>query len=68
MSDRLEFYDGDTPVAFVKSSIVPTVGSKISIKKVTWTVTRVSYALDHSGGADSERDMRANIDIERVKP
>ena len=67
MGDRIEFYDSEGKsgrdfVASAKSQMVPPVGSKISIRKKTWEVVSVSYALDH---ADDPRlaAMRANVEL-----
>jgi hypothetical protein len=60
--DMIEYYDGDKILASVKSSMVPMVGAKISIRGKTWKVASVTYALDH---ADDflRTGMRANIDL-----
>lgn len=60
--DRVEFYDGRQLIAAAASSIVPPVDSKISIRGKTWTVTRVTFALDHADEI-AERGMRANVDL-----
>lgn len=60
----IEFYDGDAPLAVVVSSMVPPVGSSISIRGKTWEVTRVTYALDYAD-LPLERGMRANVDVTR---
>ena len=62
----VEFYDGDKIVSRVESEMVPTVGSKISIRKTVWKVVNVTYALDY---ADKiwETQMRANVSLEEVK-
>jgi hypothetical protein len=62
IDDVIEFYDGDTMVASVKSSMVPPVGAKISIRGKTWTVMRVTYALDHADDPQG-KGMRANVDL-----
>jgi hypothetical protein len=49
--DRIEFYIGGVNKgihAAVESSHAPLVGEKISIRKVTYTVTARSWALDHA--------------------
>ena len=61
--DKIEYYDGDRIVASVESSMVPTVGSRISIRKKTWSVVRVTFALDHAD-EPMEKGMRANVEIE----
>ena len=46
------------------SSMVPLVGSKISIRAETYTVTSVTYAIDNS--TDSQLcGMRANVDVKK---
>lgn len=67
IDDFIEFYDGDSLVAYVKSSMVPPVGSKISIRGKTWTVARVTYALDHADDPQG-KGMRANVDLKPDKP
>jgi len=63
-NDKIEFYADDNMVCVVASSMVPAVGSKISIRGKTWAVTRITYALDHADERH-ERSMRANIDVVR---
>lgn len=62
--DTVEFYDGMHLIAQARSSMVPPVGAKISIRKEVWTVQRVTYALDHADKMH-ERGMRANVDVVR---
>jgi hypothetical protein len=62
MKNKIEFYDGDNLIAVVDSAIVPPVGSKINIRKKTWMVDGITYALDHASMI-SERCMRANVDL-----
>ena len=61
--DKIEFYDGEKLVASLNSSMVPTVGGKIVIRKKIWTVVRVTYALDYADRL-LEEAMRANVDLE----
>lgn len=44
----IECYDGDArhPFAHVYSPAVPRVGDLINIKKVTWRVRTVTWAID----------------------
>jgi len=68
----IEFYNADgTPgrdlVQSVESPMVPPVGSKISIRKQTWEVVNVTYALDEADNPMIAR-MRANVDLRRLKP
>lgn len=58
----IEFYDGAVLVASVESEMAPLVGSKISIRKKTWQVERITYALDHADD-QRERRMRCNVDL-----
>ncbi len=62
IDDVVEFYDGDAMVAVVKSSMVPPVGARISIRGKTWAVVRVTYALDHADDPQG-KGMRANVDL-----
>ncbi len=62
--DAIEFYDGKNLISRVRSSMVPPVGAKISIRKQVWSVLRVTYALDHADEVH-ERGMRANVDLAR---
>ena len=63
-NDTIEFYDGDKIVISVRSTMVPPEGSKISIRKQTWTVRRVTYAVDYAADYIQQRSMRANVDLE----
>jgi hypothetical protein len=65
--DGIEFYNVDgTPgrdlIATVKSPMVPPTGAKISIRKRTWEVVSVTYALDDSDDRSMAK-MRANVDL-----
>ena len=62
-NDLIEFYDGNNRIAHVHSSIVPAVGSMVSIRSQTFKVVRVTYALDRADGMASEKIMRANVDL-----
>jgi hypothetical protein len=65
VNDQVEFWrDSGGLIASVASSIVPPAGSFISIKGETWLVSRVTYAIDHSGAAYAERIMRANVELQ----
>ena len=69
MKDRIEFYNEATTrlVAVVESSMIPPVGSKVSICLETWTVKQVTFALDYSDDPIIRR-LRCNIDIEKEQP
>lgn len=60
--EAIEFYDGEYLIATVKSSMVPPVGAKISIRGKAWKVMRVTYALDHADDPQG-KGMRANVDL-----
>jgi len=65
--DRIEYYNADCPagrdlIAAIDSSMVPPVGAKISIRKVTWEVMFVSYCLDDAGCSTLSR-MRACVNL-----
>lgn len=64
-TDRVEYYNGDAkhPMVSIESSIVPTVGSFVSIEKVTWIVKSVTFAVDYSASAHKEH--RANVTLEK---
>ena len=64
MRTVIEFYEANTPqmIAIVESAMVPTVGSMISIRGVTWKVASVSYAVDNASSYN-DKVMRANIDL-----
>ena len=63
LKDQIEFYDGDRLIKTMESSMVPLVGSQISIRKETWTVISVTYAIDHADKLFESR-MRACVDLE----
>jgi phosphotransferase system IIB component len=62
--DTVEFYTDTRLLVRVNSSIVPLVGSMINIKKITYKVTSVTFAVDHADGVWPA--MRCNIDLEEV--
>lgn len=63
----IEFYEGDAkyPFAHVRSSGVPREGEYISIRKETWLVSRVTWALDQPEG--SQATLRANVELVRAR-
>jgi hypothetical protein len=67
MSDTIEFYDGEALVCRVESSMIPVIGSKISIRKQVYTIMRVTFALDHAD-EPREKKMRCNVDLRKVSP
>lgn len=62
MGDVIEFYSSGGLLVVVSSSMVPTVGSFISIRGKTWKVTNVTFAVDYADSR-SERRMRCNVDV-----
>lgn len=64
--DTVEYYIPEGLLAVANSAIVPPVGGLISIKKKTYIVTRVTYALDYVDES-LRQTMRANVDLELVK-
>lgn len=62
----IEFYDGDAPHPFasVRADAVPRKGEFINIRKQTWLVGRVTWALDSS---DGDQTLRANVEMGKVK-
>ena len=65
MGDKIEFYQNDVLKAVVRTSMIPTVGSLISIKKLAHKIINVSFSLDYADQPDSV--MRCNVDIEPLK-
>ena len=62
--DSLEFYYGDILVARACSSMVPVVGTKISIKKKPWLIEAVNFSVDYS---DEDRcSMRCNVELDEI--
>lgn len=58
----IEFYDGDAahPFAWVRADAVPRRGEFVNIRKQTWLVSRVTWALDSSDGVTT---LRANVEL-----
>lgn len=58
----VEFYGpGGELLTVVATSMVPTKGAFINIRKVTYQVSAVTYAVDHAD--HPEKSMRANVDL-----
>ena len=64
--DRVEFYAKGKMVVGLESSIVPRPGEMVSIRKQTWEVLFVSYAVDYADYMHA-RQMCANVVIKMVK-
>ena len=64
---QIEFYEGDARghMAVLKDAAVPRVGEFISIRKITYRVESVTWAVVH---ADEwhEITLRANVVLSRV--
>lgn len=65
MTDCVEIYIGRKLVVTLNSSIVPLVGCKISISKVTYKVVEVTYAVDYADDSWRAR-MVAAVVVARV--
>lgn len=59
---KIEFYDGDAAghMCVLDDGAVPRVGDLISIRKVTWRVVRVTWAVDHADVVMGAK-LRANV-------
>jgi chromosome condensin MukBEF MukE localization factor len=64
--DRVELYGNGKLLVALDSSIVPAVGSFVSIRGETWKVDRVTYAVDYADKM-MERYMRANVEMKKAK-
>jgi hypothetical protein len=62
--DTLEFYSGSQLLGRVQSSFVPLIGQAVSIRRQTWWVTGVTFALDHADEAEL-KSLRCNVDVEQ---
>ena len=67
MDDLVEFYNGRHLVVAVKTSIVPLKKSLVSIRKKTWVVVGVTYAVDYADDTIGIRGMRANVDLKEIE-
>lgn len=66
-NDRIEFYAAGKMIASVSSSMVPEIGRFINIRRQTWKVKSVTYALDNIDAKFDRPRMRANVDLIRRK-
>lgn len=64
---RIEFYDGDAAghMAVVEDGAVPRVGDLVSVRKVTWRVVAVTWAVDHADDWALTK-LRANVSMTRA--
>jgi phosphotransferase system IIB component len=60
----IEFYLKDRCISRVESSMVLPVGSCISIEKITYKVTRITFAVDHNSSVVG-RQLRCNVDLKK---
>lgn len=64
----IEFYCGEGPRSLVTSledGAVPHRGEYISIKKATYQVRRVTWAVDAADEPHQCRKLRANVEMEK---
>ena len=62
MKDKIEFYFKDSLFAHCETSMIPTIGSFISIRGASYEVINVTFALDWAD--DPHRKlMRCNVDL-----
>lgn len=66
MKDTIEFWLDEKVLLRVDSSMAPSVGSYVSIMKVTYLVERVGFAVDYSDSIH-ECQMRCNVELTRPK-
>jgi hypothetical protein len=66
---KLEFYIGSAEghIAVLNDMAVPRKGEFVNIKKITYKVKRVTWAVDHADAIDWRlRQLRANIELEII--
>lgn len=63
----IEFYEGDNSGHFVsvKAEAVPRAGEYVNIRKKTWLVTRVTWAVDQPTG--ELPSLRANVELSALR-
>ena len=65
--NRVEFYErGGGLIDACRSAAVPRIGEYINIAKQQWRVVYVAWAIDDPSGLPSERELRANVELEKV--
>ena len=61
----IEFYKKDALICSVEGSFLPAIGSFVNIRKKTWKVKAISFAVDNAGDANFGMvKFRANIDVQ----
>jgi len=61
----IEFYSQSFMLTSVESSMVPPVGSYVSIRKKVWRIGKVTFAVDYSD-ENVLRIMRCNVDLDET--
>lgn len=62
--DCIEFYSEGSLVVRVESSIIPLIGNFINIKKVTYVIKNIAFAVDYAESLSPK--MRCNIDLSKA--
>jgi hypothetical protein len=65
---RIEFYYGssDRRMAVIDDGAVPRLGEFVNIRKITWLVRRVTWAVDNANDV-TRATLRAHVELERPK-
>lgn len=66
----ITFHNRDAPfnkdvIVSVYSTMVPSVGAFISIRKQTWSVVSVTYAVDDADNL-AAKQMHAHVNLEKI--
>lgn len=66
---KIEFYLGSEPraLAFADDGAVPRAGEFVSIRRVTYQVSRVTWAVDNADDV-MHSTLRANVELEVPAP
>lgn len=64
MMARIEFYIGASPkhIVSLEDEVAPRVGEPINIRKITYLVERVTWAVDDADSITRCR-LRANVEL-----
>ena len=65
---KVEFYIGraDKHIAVVDADVVPRAGEFVNIRKRTYRVLRVTWAVDDADAPAFSGTLRANVELERA--
>lgn len=65
---KIEFYQelSERHMAVVDDGAVPRVGDLVNIRKASWRVTRVTWAVDNADDVMGAK-LRANVELQLVK-